>query len=105
MTDPAAPTRNTGNALDPIYFKTGGRIPETLLPLDRPAETPQGRELQGEFFYPARAVPQVAICDHFPVFITIPCELAARAANIERLAPDWLTDEEWEEKNDALREE
>ena len=58
--------------------------------------------MQDDSLHPSRVVPDAAIIDHFPVILTAPCALTRLPRTTQRLILGGLTDEEWEEKKEAL---
>ena len=105
LPDPMVPTHKAGNNLNRAPFKTGVYAPETFLPAGETADHPKVDEGQSGIFFPAGAITEQAISDHFPAVIAAPRALARPTPNAQRLLVEKLAAEQWEEKNMILQEE
>ena len=53
-------------------------------------------------FFLAKILPQCMISAHFSVVLLRPCDIEENAPSNRRLKLDGITDEQWDELNDAI---
>ena len=58
---------------------------------------------RGDLHSPATVFPELALCDHFPLVLTLPCDHTRNLHKQGKMALDGLTEELWIEKNAGLR--
>ena len=102
LNDPTLPTANTGSTLDRVLYSPGFYIPSTFIPPDM-QDHPVQADAE-EPLYPAVVLSHLAISDHYPIILPIPCDTDESTVTTKRLKVSALTEEEWAERNEALRQ-
>ena len=105
LVDPREPTYTSGSAIDKLLFLPGRYIPSTFLPTKGSEETGLTMSMEDQFF-PAQVVKLDHISDHYPIVLPVPCDAEEKIKDkTNRVRVGKLTEEEWEEKDTALRME
>ena len=94
LSNPSVPTRSTGTVIDRAILFPGHYIPSTFI--QRDAEEEVDPDPLGSSYYPAHVAPEMAVADHYPLVIPIPCDVQQEHFHTRKLDIGALSDEDWE---------
>ena len=104
ISDPEVPTHNGGGVLDRILFFPGDYMPAAVFPMGDYRQDEEDDRRRGDLHYPALVFPELALSDHYPTVLTLPCDCRKNLHKHSRITIEGLTDEQWSNKNAELRE-
>ena len=91
ISDPNAPTHKGEGVLDRILFYPGGYMPAAVFPQGEFRREDADERNRGDLHSPATVFPELALCDHFPLVLTLPCDHTRNLHKQGKMALDGLT--------------